>query len=320
MTNDPRDFLLQMLEPVTAQLSNVLAPPALRRVLESLFLELDKAFVPPDRQRARCDRLADNARWLGLAGPSFRKERFAARHVELQLRRQADEVVCLFTPVERQVAWGKEAEARGEAKATGLAHARRLVKRGGGVVVVSSHLGPMVYYGPMLTYFLAKRGTPPDMLIVANPPSNDRIEKQLRRYGEVYGSRLRYLVKPMENVDGFRDVLDEELAKGTWVLTQVDVLSGGRSTRTVQMFQRELPMPAIWGAVRLAARHGAPVLPLCARRIRADGMGLRVEPPFAIDPSEDGARVAQGIGTVIEGWVRKNPADWGLLPKVHKLV
>jgi lauroyl/myristoyl acyltransferase len=158
------------------------------------------------------------------------------------------------------------------------------------------------------------------MLIVANPPSNDRIEKQLRRYGEVYGSRLRYLVKPMENVDGFRDVLDEELAKGTWVLTQVDVLSGGRSTRTVQMFQRELPMPAIWGAVRLAARHGAPVLPLCARRIRADGMGLRVEPPFAIDPSEDGARVAQGIGTVIEGWVRKNPADWGLLPKVHKLV
>lgn len=311
---DSRELLFQMLGPMATQLAGVLHPEGVRRVVESLFAELDDVFVPAERREARARHVTDNALHLGLVSPGFDRRRFLHRHLELQIRRQAEEVVCIFTPVERQIEW-----ANRTAKATGLSHARGLLRRGGAAVLVSAHLGPMVYYGPVLSYFLAQEGTPPDMAIVTNPPSNERIDRQLEQFGRLHGSRMRCIVKPPDDADGFRASLDDELARGAWVLMQVDVRSGGRSTRTVDMFGTPLRMPAIWGAVRLAARHRVPIVPTVAARTRDEGVHVRMEAPFDTAPGQDEAQWASRVASRLERWVRRGPADWAMLPQIHRM-
>ncbi|MFP3343884.1 hypothetical protein R0J87_15400 [Halomonas sp. SIMBA_159] len=75
-----------------------------------------------------------------------------------------------------------------------------------------------------------------------------------------------------------------------------------------------------WLAAKLAANHGARVVPVCVTRLEGANMSLTVHPPLPIDakltPREQALCYAEGMDNLFETWVRQSPTDWYWLKDV----
>jgi lauroyl/myristoyl acyltransferase len=288
--------------------------------------EASRLALSPAASARREERIVANARWLGLEIPPARARSFVRRHDRLQNWRQAEEMLCLFGDIEAQVRWAEETFVL-----RGLDHARRAAAAGGGAVVVGAHLGPMVYYIPMLAYYLSKTGPVPEMLAVMNAPAREEevemIRAQFERFAGYHASPLGALLKDPGGEGKLLRELDRALSRKAWVMMQIDVVTGGSTLEPLDFAGRRLRLPGVWGAVRLARRRGVPLLPAITWRTRRDGLAMRVEPPVEIgarppagSPGGDAiAGAARALTALLEKWVRRDPADWGQLANLHLL-
>lgn len=329
---DPRQALLRLTEPGTWSLFAALAPPAALHALVPLVQELEQAALDPEEQRLRDGLLAANVERLSPGLSPRRTMALVRRHLRLQALRRAEELLLLQGDVGALLRWAEQA------RPTGLAHAERLAGAGHGVIVASAHCGPMVLYPPLLARCLTRcsRAAGPELLCVANAPSSPLLEQRLQLYAEHHGCRLGVVVKqPDGEVTLLRRLLPA-LARGAWVLLQIDVLSGGSTTRPLPFAGGALRLPAAWGAARLAAHCRVPLLPVLATRDRAGRPGLAIEPPLQVE-QQDGAtsataaagrrgsphpavaRTAAALAAVLERWVHRDPADWMMLAHLHLL-
>lgn len=312
---DPNMLLGHLVDPGLWNLLSLLPPPGARRILAALFQEMALlAFT--DEQRARRDgQILENARLLGLALSPAGGRAFLKRHHQLVYSRRAEELLCLFGDVEALRNWAEETFV-----IRGLDRAVQLAPEG--AVVVSAHLGPMIYYIPMLAYYLSKRGAVPEILAVMNAPApawEAAMQAQLDRFTGYHSSKVGYFIKKRGGEDELRNRLDEALSRKAWVLMQLDAISGGRSQKPLHLGTVKLRLPGIWGALRLARRHGVSLLPVITWRTRRDGLAMGVEPPLSPGEQSD-SEAAQFLADLLSSWVRRELADWDQLPKIHKLI
>lgn len=106
--------------------------------------------------------------------------------------------------------------------------------------------------------------------------------------------------------------LSDALARGEGVLMVPDAPN---SKGLIPAFGREpLTQGNRWLAAKLAANHGARVVPLCVTRLEGASMSLTVHPPLPKDarlaPREQAFRYAEKMDDLFETWVRRSPTDW----------
>lgn len=127
-----------------------------------------------------------------------------------------------------------------------------------------------------------------------------------------HAARARYFERHLdppfiEPGPGARDALDRHLAEGGTVVALLDVAPAALDLRDhapCELFGRELRLPV--GLLRLAARHGAPVVPYDGH-IDADRRVLELhEPPTAATPEALLTRVL----SVFERVTRARPWTW----------
>ena len=314
-------------------LLSLFPPPAACRILHVMLQAVDDLALPAPFKARRDRQVLANARQLGIVSSPAKERSFLARHYRLQTLRQAEELLCLFGSVDAQVRW---AEATFQVR--GLKHVREAAASGRGAVVISAHLGPMVYYIPILVYYLSKAGPiatdvqVPEVVAVMNAPAGDRerlLSRQVERFVPFHRARFSLIGKePGGELTVWRE-LDRALRRGALVLMQLDVVSGGRNQHPLPVAGRLLRLPGAWGAVRLAERHRVPIVPAVTRRTRRGGIGLHVEEPVFVEDSGRGGpvgeatpaqRAARCLAALLERWVFRDPADWGLLPNLHILL
>ena len=317
MTADARRIIDSLTDPALWRWLQHLPPVSARRILHTAVEEVTALATPPRFMAQRRRRLLDGAALLGLRLEGASAGAFVARADRLQALTQAEELLCLMGDVEAQVRWADACFT-----VRGLAHAQRVAKAGTGALVVGAHVGPMVYYIPMLVYYLAKGGRLPEILAVMNAPDAARAEAmqaQLARFAPHHSLRFALIAKkPGGDLSLWREIAGA-LGRGAWVCVQMDVASGGMNMTPIAFAGRRCVFPGIWGAVKLAARTGVPLLPARAWRTRRNGMGLAVLPPVdaaARSPEE----AARALAAILEAWVRPDPAQWGQLAALSSCV
>ncbi|MDY0059376.1 MAG: hypothetical protein RBU45_06160 [Myxococcota bacterium] len=299
-------------------------PPAaaltrLTRGLARAARRAQSAAQHQDEQRG----LQEALRWLRPELGAAEVARQVGRYHRLQARRQAEELLLAQGDPDVLVAW-----ARFSGPAPGQGELARLLDRGGGALVVSAHLGPMVYYPALLAWLLSRTGraTLPELLPVMNAPSSDLLLRQRDRFARHQRCPITPLVKPPGGELALLRQIRAGLERGAWVLLQLDVLSGGGETCPLPLAGRPLRLPALWGSVRLASRLGVPLLPVRAYRTRRGCPRLRIAPALASGPAGSGPRaetehaLARELAGVLETWLCADPADWALLPAAWRLL
>lgn len=314
---DPGQMLGQLMDPHIWNTLSLLPPASARRVVTVLLEEvMALSLSPPQRQQHEQIILA-NSRWLGVEIKPSRERAFVQRHNRLMAQRQAEELLMIFGDVPAQVHWAEQTFV-----AKGLSHARKVAAADRGAIVVSAHLGPLVYYIPMLAFFLSRAGIQPDLLAIMNapPPQQEQMmHQQLESFAQHHRGRVELLAKKPGGENALLHSILKALQRKSWVLMQVDVVSGGRSQRLLPFVGKQLRLPGVWGAVRLAGRRQVPLLPVITWRSRNNGLAMRVEAPINVE-QEQLERGAEQLAQVLQRWVLRDPADWGMLSKLHYLI
>ncbi len=301
-----------------------LDPFAARRCLAVWLEELE---LHPSRATTRAPQdaaLLAAAASLGLSlGTRARRQGALRRFRRLEGLRRAEELLMLGGALPELVA-----EGLGGLTLEGLEHAAGLWRSGRPVVVVGAHVGPMAAYVPGLAFGLARAALRPALLAVLHAPSHPAVEERLAALAALAGGALRCRVKVPGDELGLLRSLHRAVAAGVWVMMQMDALGGGGRAEPLPFPGGPLCLPALWGAVRLAARFGAALLPVRALRVGARGLRLRIEAPLAAwGPAERIRRAsdprlrvaAVGLAEQLARWVLADPCDWALLPELERL-
>ncbi len=326
---DPRMLIERLTGDAFWSLVEGFPAPSIRRILQAVFHEIEEGACTDEEREKNDQRILENARLLGF-NPTASKEDaglrargFLDRHRRLQALRQAEELLCLYLSVDVQESW-----ARSAFEVTGCVHAEKIVADGAPAVVVSAHVGPMIYYIPLLVYFLSKAGSPPrELIAVMNEPPDGRmrrIKKQLADFAAYHRTAFDLLCKQPGGDLALVRSCRAALGRGSWLLMQLDVLSGGSTAAPLPLAGVKVRFPALRGAVRLAVRCKVPLLPVRAYRTENDGLGLAIEPPIRPDAfttreeeklSTD--RTSRTLMKHVEKWICADPADWGRLAQLH---
>ncbi|MBI4216222.1 MAG: lysophospholipid acyltransferase family protein [Chloroflexi bacterium] len=179
--------------------------------------------------------------------------------------------------------------------------------RGQGVVVVTAHLGNYFFASQVL----ALRSVPASVLVErVRPPALFRLVSGFR------ASRGLTLIPVGDSAAALREPL--RLLKAGHVLgiaCDRDVLGSGVPADFLGE-RTTIPM----GAVALAARTGAAVLPCFAVREKGDCFSIYIEPPLAVSRnggSPEGAREQIGqVVAIMEQYIRRYPEQWVVLQPV----
>ncbi len=320
---DPWGVLARVLDPGVWQLVSLFPPPAGLRILAAIFGELPPLISSPEQQATKNQQILDNAAKLGLELSPQRARALLERHHRYQAMRHAETTMLLAGDVGAQVQTLLET-----AVMQGLGHPRRIAEAGRGAIVVSAHLGPMIYAVPALAHGLAKHKLGPQMYAVMYAPRVDlagMVDQQLERFAAFHRAPLRFeLQRPTEQLGIGRTML-RTLSRGGWVAAQLDVLQGARG-KELSFAGKTIRLPGIWTAVRLAYRYGVPILPVyCWHSRNKDHLGFRFESPVEVATKEMDrqaalAQAAQKLATALERWVLKDPAGWGMLGWAHRLI
>ncbi len=181
----------------------------------------------------------------------------------------------------------------------GAEHLRAALAGGRGAIGVSAHLGPF----PGLAVAIPSLGA--GFSFLYRKPKEGRIRRLFDDWMDRSGGRI--IEDAPRHTAGLRCL--QALAKGELVCLLAD--QHFPAGVEVPFFGR--PAKTGIGAALLAARSGAPLVPLRATR-RPDGRVLvRIEP--AIPPPADRSREALTATTAalaarIESWIREDPAGW----------
>ncbi len=180
----------------------------------------------------------------------------------------------------------------------GIEHMERAVAAGRGVVAVSAHFGNVDVVAQLpLAYGVPTTGA-------VYPVQPERLFRYLLRVRQSHGLRLIPTNGPMLG-------LYRALKRGELVALPLD-WNMAESVCPVEFFGAPAYLPE--GAVRLALRTGAALLPIFALRLPDNSFRVRVEPPLEIPRSGDReADVATGMRmavAVMERHIAEHPEQW----------
>lgn len=247
------------------------------------------------RAGARRD-VEDNMRHvMGGAAPAAAVRRAAREAFRNVARYYVDLIRLPRTPPEQLLALSR---------IDGLERLRSLLESRRGVVIASAHFGNpevAVQVGAILGL---------DILVLAEPLQPPAFARLMRRLRSAYGPRYREV--------GFGAVAEalRQLRSGGGVAIACDRDIQGTGA-LLPFFGAETRMPL--GAVELAARTGAVLLPAYCRR---QGHGFHIvfeEPLELVDtgrPKADALVNARALLARIEAWLRADPGQWMVLERV----
>lgn len=181
----------------------------------------------------------------------------------------------------------------------GLQRLRDAAARGKGVIVVSAHLGPF----PDLAPAIAALGVPCAFLY--RKPKEARIRRLFDDWMERSGGAI--IEDAPRHTAGLRCLAALDRGEAVCLLADQHFPAGVE----VPFFGH--PAKAGLGAALLSRRSGAPLLPVRATRLAGGRVRIRIEPP--LEPPADRSREAltattARVASVIEGWIRDDPAGW----------
>ena len=179
--------------------------------------------------------------------------------------------------------------------------------RGGGVLLVSAHLG-----NPE-TLIRAAGALGFDVLVLTEPLSPPAVHDLVHEARRAPGVRFA----PADRA-GVRAALAQLRAgKALAVLADRDVLGSGRPQ---PFFGERARMPR--GAVELALRTGAPIVTGFARRTRGGRMRVVLDPPLRLERSgnreADAAAGMRRLTRRLEAGIRASPEQWFALRPVWR--
>lgn len=180
-------------------------------------------------------------------------------------------------------------------------------KHGQGVVVATAHFGNpeiAVQVGSLLGL---------DVLVLAeplSPPSFDEMMTKMRttygvRYEDVSFSAISNAIRHLRKGGVLAIICDRDI-------------QGSGSPLPFFGTPTKLPL----GAVELAARTGAALVPGYSRRLKDNRFDIVFEPAIELDKTGD--READAISNagkllrVAEGWIRSDPGQWMVLERIWK--
>lgn len=181
----------------------------------------------------------------------------------------------------------------------GLEHWFEAYDRGCGLIVCSAHLGNPEYF----VRATARLGF--DLMVLTEPLSPPRVNEFVHRMRAAPGARFVPVSLP-----AVREAL-VHLRKGgvLAILGDRDVLHNGHPT---VFFGERARLPT--GAVDLALRTGAPVLPAFVVRTEEERFRVHIEPAFTLQRSKDReADLDAGMRTMaaaLEKGIRLAPDQW----------
>jgi KDO2-lipid IV(A) lauroyltransferase len=187
---------------------------------------------------------------------------------------------------------------RGRIVHEGLDHLRQAYALGRGVLEFSGHYG----HWELAALLQARMGHP--VALVARPLDNPRLETLLRDLRQATGNVVIYKRRAV------RDVLSV-LRKGLGVAILID-----QDARNAGVFVPFFGRPASTtpALALLAARTGAPVLPVHCTPEGRDGYRIVYQPPVPFehtgDRERDLTRMTARYTEILEGWVRAKPEYW----------
>lgn len=324
---DPRRAMTRLMHPAVVDLYSAIPPLHARRSLAGLLLRLGDELLPPGGAAQRDELIAANAAALGVAldAPGAAR-RLVRRHLWLEAQSRADDWLLAFGDLTRVVPTLLQ-----PSRCEGLEHAVELARRGGPVVVVGAHVGPMSHYVPCLAYHLARAGGCPRIVSVANGPAVPGQQERLLHLQRLAGASFEVALKDPGRTLSLLRTLHAALGAGAWVLTQVDALSAGATTTPLTCAGLELRLPGAWGAARLAWRFGAALLPVRVVRDRHGLPLLHVEAPLRplaaarrggspTSRRETVAALASAAADRLGQWIQRDVADWSLLARLRLMM
>ena len=181
----------------------------------------------------------------------------------------------------------------------GLEHWYEAYDRGCGLIVCSAHLGNPEYF----VRATAQLGF--DLLVLTEPLSPPRVNDLIHRVRAAPGARFMPV-----SLTAVREAITH-LRKGgvLAILGDRDILHNGHPT---VFFGERARLPT--GAVDLALRTGAPVLPAFVMRTSGDRFRVHIEPAFTLKRTADREADVQAgmrkMAAALEVGIRLAPDQW----------
>ena len=181
----------------------------------------------------------------------------------------------------------------------GAEHVQAALAAGRGALLVTAHIGSWELHGVAHGFLLGAIG------LVARPLDNPALDDRLCAFRRLPGNTVIYKKRALPQVIALLRanravavLIDQNVQEGDGVFT--DFFGRKAATTTV--------------AAALARKTGCALVP-AHTELGADGRyRLIYEPALQWEPTADRAadlrRLTQQLTSVIEGWVRKQPAQW----------
>lgn len=181
-------------------------------------------------------------------------------------------------------------------------HLKEAFAEGRGIIGLTAHLGNWEWLGAGL----ALHGYPTSA--IGKKQSDDALMRMINEYRALAGQHI-YLT----GTGGYELIAAARSMKRNHILGFLSDKDGGRSGVPVQFMNRTFSFPQ--GPAIFARRFQAPVVPLFIVR-RADGPGhtICVGKAFHYETTgntrEDLLKNSQAMAAVLEGFIKKHPAEW----------
>jgi len=184
-------------------------------------------------------------------------------------------------------------------------------KEGRGVIGISAHFGNF----PMMLLYLAQMGYPANAII--RPSRDEIIEKDFQAARSRLGLKTVHSY-PREAcvAQSLKALRDKEL-----LVVLLDQNTGSKSGVYVDFFGQKAGTAT--GPIIFAMRTGAPLLPIFTlRNGDTDTHTLMIEKHFYLEPKATDEETiqynVQKLTNIIEGYIRKYPAEWGWMHRRWK--
>ncbi len=184
------------------------------------------------------------------------------------------------------------------------------LKDGKGVMAFSAHFGNF----PLMLLYLAQCGFPTNAII--RPSRDEKIEESFEE------ARTRLGLKTIHSIPkeicvrkSLKALRNKEL-----LVVLLDQNTGSKAGIYVDFFGQKAGTAT--GPMIFALRTGSPLIPMFTMRNGEDSHQVVVEPHFYMEQKEtDEATLqfnVQKVTTIIEGYIRKYPAEWGWMHRRWK--